>query len=58
MLKGEYTSFQYMVVYIAVMQVSPLSHAPFLLTTKLFQGALGTGRWLSHSPSMSLLSFC
>jgi hypothetical protein len=24
MLKGEYTSFQYMVVYIAVMQVSPL----------------------------------
>ncbi|KAH6842615.1 P-loop containing nucleoside triphosphate hydrolase protein [Chaetomium sp. MPI-CAGE-AT-0009] len=39
MLKGEYTSFQYMVVYVAVMQ-----------------GALGTGRWLSHSPNLAKAS--
>ncbi|KAL2144004.1 hypothetical protein VTI28DRAFT_9686 [Corynascus sepedonium] len=39
MLNLEYTSFQYMVVYVAVMQ-----------------GALGTGRWLSHSPNIAKAS--
>lgn len=63
MLNLEYTSFQYMVVYVAVMQVGMI-HPPgpsqlLNVNTDIFfsfflQGALGTGRWLSHSPSKFL----
>jgi hypothetical protein len=57
MLNLEYTSFQYMIVYIAVLQVgtyNPLFLQGLILTR--IQGGLGAGQWLSYGPSKSYIS--
>ncbi|KAK3492300.1 P-loop containing nucleoside triphosphate hydrolase protein [Neurospora hispaniola] len=64
MLKGEYWSFQYMIVYIAVLQVclhcaypaSPMR--PFIFgqssdDDSAGQGGLGAGQWLSFGPNIA-----
>lgn len=61
MLKGEYLPFQYMIVYIAVLQVCQESIHPAgptealslagVLTLTVAQGGLGAGQWLSYGPS-------
>lgn len=58
MLKHEYIPFQYIVVYIAVLQVSSQCNKSGhyrddeLMHTK--QGGMGAGQWLSYGPSKSL----
>jgi hypothetical protein len=60
MLSHEYNSFQYMVVYIAILQVGSLDvyfQPSSSLTCISLQGGLGAGQWLSHGPSKFLISY-
>lgn len=53
MLKHEYIPFQYVVVYIAVLQVSSFK-VRYQETILTKQGGMGAGQWLSYGPSRLL----